>query len=155
VHVPPWQIAAPCGSVGHFLHGKPQALASSSAAHESSHWWYPEPQVNVQVPPEVQPLLDAPFGLGQEVHRVPQEFGLSSEEQIPLQLWEPEGHCELQAALASMQLLLHNFCVPGQLPPHTPATHVAEPPVMDGQAVQELPQLAGSESLRHLPAPAQ
>jgi hypothetical protein len=111
--------------------------------------------VNVQVPPELQPLLDAPVGLGQEVHSVPQEFELLSGEQTPLQLCEPDGHCELQAALASMQEPLHSFCVPGQLPPHTPAEHVAVPRVMSGQAVQELPQLAGSVSLRHLPAVAQ
>jgi hypothetical protein len=111
--------------------------------------------VNVQVPPEAQPLLDAPCGLGQDVHRVPQEFGLLSGEQTPLQLWEPAGHCELQAALASMQVPMHSFCVPGQLPPHTPVEQVAVPPVMVGQAVQELPQLAESVSLRHLPAVAQ
>jgi hypothetical protein len=111
--------------------------------------------VNVQVPPELQPLLDAPVGLGQEVQSAPQEFGLLSGEQTPLQLWEPAEHCELQAALASMQVPLHSFCVPGQLPPHTPAEQVALPPVTVGQAVQELPQLAGSVSLRHLPAVAQ
>jgi len=107
----------------------------------------------VHVPPVAQPLLDAPVGLGHEVHRVPQEFGLLSGEQTPLQLWEPAGHCELQAALASMQAPMHSFCVPVQLPPQTPAAeHVAVPMVMVGQAVQELPQLAGSVLLRHLPA---
>ncbi len=111
--------------------------------------------MNVQVPPELQPLLDAPVGLAQAVHSVPQEFGLLSGEQTPLQLCEPDGHCELHAALASMQVPLHSFCVPGQLPPHTPAVQVAVPPVMVGQAVQELPQLAGSLSLKHLPAVAQ
>jgi hypothetical protein len=69
-----------------------------------------------------------------------------------LQLCEPEEHCELQAAFASMQVPLHSFCVPVQLPPHTPDVHVALPPVMDGQGVQDVPQLAGSLSFRHLPA---
>ena len=109
----------------------------------------------MQVPPELQPLVDAPVGLGHEVHRVPQEFGLLSGEQTPLQLCEPAVHCELQAALASMQVPLHSFCVPGQLPPHTPAEQVDVPPVMVGQGVHELPQLAGSVSPRHLLAPAQ
>ena len=111
--------------------------------------------MKVQVPPELQPLLDAPCGLGQEVHRVPQELGLLSGEQTPLQLCEPAGHCELHAALASMQVPLHSFCVPGQLPPQTPAEQVCVPPLINGQAVQELPQLAGSVSLRHLLALAQ
>lgn len=48
-----------------------------------------------------------------------------------------------------MQAPLQSFWVPGQLPPHTPAVQVAVPPVMDGQGVHELPQLAGSVSLRH------
>ena len=111
--------------------------------------------MNVHVPPVAQPLLDAPVGLGHEVQRVPHEFGLLSGEQTPLQLWEPAGHCALQAALASMQVPMHSFCVPEQVPPHTPAEHVAVPMVMAGQGVQELPQLAGSVLLRHLPAPAQ
>jgi hypothetical protein len=36
-HAPFWQIAVPFGSVGHFLHVEPQALASSSAAHALPH----------------------------------------------------------------------------------------------------------------------
>jgi len=89
------------------------------------------------------------------VHLVPQELELLSGEQIPLQLCEPEGQCESQAAFASMQVPLHSFWVPGQLPLHAPAAQVGAPPVMSGQGVHEVPQLAESVSLRHLPAVAQ
>jgi hypothetical protein len=111
--------------------------------------------VNVQVSPTVQPLLDAPVGVGQAVHCVPQEFGLVSGEQMPLQLCEPVGHWAPQAAVESIQVPLQSRCVPGQVPPHTPAVQVAVPPVTVGQGVQELPQLAGSVLLRHFPAVVQ
>jgi hypothetical protein len=50
-----------------------------------------------------------------------------------------------------MQAPLQSFCVAGQLPPQTPAVQVAVPPVMAGQGVQDVPQLAASVLLRHLP----
>jgi hypothetical protein len=54
-----------------------------------------------------------------------------------------------------MQTPLHSCCVPVHAPPQVPAVHVAVPPVMAGHGVQEVPQLAGSVSFRHLPLLAQ
>ncbi len=141
-------MAVPLRSVGHFVQVEPQALASSSAAHALPHWCRPVAQVNVQAP-LVHALLDAPAGSGQAVHRVPQEFGLVSAAHKPLQLWVPAGHCPAQGAAASTQAPLHNFCVAGQVPPQTPAVQVVVPPVTAGHGVHEVPQLAGSVSLRH------
>jgi hypothetical protein len=83
---------------------------------------------------------------------VPHEFGLVSGEQTPVQLWEPVAHWPWQADAESIQAPLQSFCVAGQLPPQTPAVQVAVPPVIAGQGVHEVPQLAGSLLLRHLPA---
>jgi hypothetical protein len=111
--------------------------------------------VKAHAPSAVQTLLEAPTGLGQGTHRVPHEVALVSETQTPLQLWDPEGHCESQAASDWIHAPLHSFCVSGHLPPHTPAEQVAVPLVTDGQGAHEVPQLAGSESLRHFPEPVQ
>jgi hypothetical protein len=147
VQAPFWQIAVPFGSVGHVLQVEPQALASSSAAHVLPHWWRPAAQVNPQAP-LVQDVLAEPVGAGHGVHEVPQEFALVSEAHTPLQLCVPVGQLP-HTAVESIQAPLHSFCVPVHLPPQAPASQVAVPPVMAGQGVQELPQLAGSVSFRH------
>jgi hypothetical protein len=152
-HAPFWQIAVPFASTGHFVHAAPQALASSSAAHVVPHWWRPVAQVNPQVP-LVHVVLTEPVGAGQGVHDALHEAAAVSEEQIPLQLCVPEGQLP-HTAVASMQAPLQSFCVPGHVPPQTPAVQVAVPPVMAGHAVHEVPQLAGSVSLRHFMAFAQ
>lgn len=54
-----------------------------------------------------------------------------------------------------MQEPLHSCCVPVQAPPQIPAVQVEVPPLIAGHGVQELPQLTGSVSLRHLPLPEQ
>ena len=152
-HVPFWQIAVPFGSAGHCLHVDPQALASSSGAHVLPHWWRPLAQMNAQVP-LVQLVLAAPTGAGQGVHEAPQEVAAVSEAQTPLQLCVPAGQVP-QTAVASMQAPLQSFCVPGHVPPQIPAVQVAVPPVMVGHGVHEVPQLAGSVSLRHFFASVQ
>jgi hypothetical protein len=136
------------------LQVEPQALASSSAAQAVPQECHPVAQVNAQAPLVVQVTPADPAGAGHGVHEVPQEFGLVSAAHMPLQLWDPAGHGP-QAAAESMQAPLQSFCVPGQVPPHVPATQVAVPPVIDGQGAHEVPQFAGSVSLRHLPAEAQ
>lgn len=107
--------------------------------------------MNVQLPLSVHPLVAAPWGVGHGTHWVPQEIGLVSGEQTPLQLWVPVGHVSLQAAVASMQLPLHSFWFAGQVPPQTPATQVAVPPLIAGHEVHEVPQLAGSVDFKHFP----
>jgi hypothetical protein len=152
-HAPFWQIAVPFGSAGHFMHVDPQALGSSSAAHVLPHWWRPVVQVNPQTP-LIQLVLAEPSGAGQGVHEAPQEAGAVSEAQTPLQLCVPAGQLP-QTAVASMQAPLQSFCVPGHAPPQTPAVQVAVPPVIVGHGVHEVPQLAGSVSLRHFFTSAQ
>lgn len=117
------------------------------------HWCRPVAQVNAQVP-LVQLVLAEPSGAGHGVHEVPQELALVSEAHTPLQLCVLAGQLP-QTAVASMQAPLQSFCVPGQVPPQTPAEQLAVPPVMAGQGVQELPQLAASVSLRHFPTEVQ
>lgn len=107
----------------------------------------------MQAPAE-QPVLEAPWGSGHAVHRVPQEFVLVSWAHTPLQLCEPVGQLP-QAAVASTQAPLQSFCVPVQAPPQAPAVQVGEPLVIAGQGVQDVPQLPGSLLLRHLPTVAQ
>jgi hypothetical protein len=152
-HAPFWQIAVPFGSSWHFVQVDPQALASSSAAQVSPHGWRPLAQVNPQVP-LVQVVVAEPWGAGQGVHEVPHDAARVSEAQMPLQLCVPVGQPP-QTDEASMHSPLQSFCVPGQLPPQTPAVQVAVPPVMAGHGVHEVPQLAGSVSLRHFFASAQ
>jgi hypothetical protein len=108
----------------------------------------------VQLPP-VHPTLPAPVGVGHGLHRVPQEFGLVFEAQTPLQLCEPVGHVVPQAAVASMHTPLQSLCVPGQVPVQAPAVQIAVPPVIEGQGVQEVSQLAASVSFMHLPVALQ
>jgi hypothetical protein len=103
--------------------------------------------VNAQAP-ALQSALAAPSGLGQGVHEVPQELALVSEEQTPPQSWVP-GSQTPQTAAASTQAPLQIFCVPGQVPLHTPSLHIAVPPVIVGHGVHRVPQLAASVSLRH------
>jgi hypothetical protein len=38
-HAPFWQTAVPLGSVGHFVHAAPHALASLSAEQPVPHLW--------------------------------------------------------------------------------------------------------------------
>jgi hypothetical protein len=103
--------------------------------------------VNLQVPP-LHSVLAAPSGLEQGVHEVPQELALALEEQTPPQSWEPAGQTS-QVAVASTQAPLQIFCVPGQVPLHTPSLQIAVPPVIVGHGVHRVPQLANSVSLRH------
>jgi hypothetical protein len=84
-------MAVPLVSAGHFVQVEPQAFASSSAAQVVSHLCRPAAQVNPQAPP-VQVTLAEPTGDGHAVHEAPQELGLVSEAQTPLQLWVLAGH---------------------------------------------------------------
>lgn len=84
-------MAVPLASVGHFVQAEPQAFASSSAAQVVSHLCRPGVQVNPQAP-AVQVTLAEPAGDGHAVHEVPQELGLVSEAQTPLQLCVLDGH---------------------------------------------------------------
>jgi hypothetical protein len=111
--------------------------------------------VNAHVPLDVQVTVAEPSGDGHGAHRVPQEFELVSDAHTSLQLCVPLGQSPPQATAESMQAPMQSFCPAGQLPPQTPAEQVAVPPVMDGQGMHELPQLAGSISLRHFPTAEQ
>ena len=89
--MPLWQIGVPFGSEGHLLHWAPQAVASSSAEQVLPQRWYPAAQVKSQAP-AVQVVPEDPMGVGQAVHRIPQEFVLASGAHTPPQLCEPVGH---------------------------------------------------------------
>jgi hypothetical protein len=99
-----------------------------------------------------QLACDAPVGSGQLVHAVvPHELTLVFASQKPLQAWLPRSHAPEQAAVMAMQTPLHTFWFVGQAVPHAPLAQVAEPPVGTLQAVHDVPHVATSVLLTHLP----
>jgi hypothetical protein len=146
-----WQSAVPLGSVGHIMQLVPQAVASSFAAQVLPQWWYPVPHVTSQLVPS-QVAAVAPVGTGQALQEAPHEFTDVLEAHTFEQLCVPLGHCPLHAADEAMQTLLQSFWLVGHEPPHPVAVQVAVPPVGTGQAVQDIPQVAGSVELTQWPS---
>jgi hypothetical protein len=147
---PLWQRAVPFGSPGQATHAAPQAPAASFAAQVMPHLWKPVAQSKEQVVPS-QVVWLAPAGLGHAVQSVPQEFTLVSSGQRFEQACEPVGQPP-QAWVFGMHAPLQSTRSVGQVPPQLPATQVAVPFVIMGQDVQDdVPHVAGSASLTHLP----
>lgn len=148
-HAPPLHTAVPLGSVGHFVHAAPQAVASLSAEQPVPHLWKPLLHVKSHFVPSQ--VAVPPAGAVQVVHDVaPHEAMLVFWLQMPPQLCEAVSHALLQAMALSMHAPAHSFLPVGHVPLHVPpAVHVAVPPVTGGHALHDLPHVATSVSLAH------
>jgi hypothetical protein len=106
--------------------------------------------VNEQVVPS-HADWSAPVGIGHVVQDDPHELTLVLGAQTFWQLCVPMGHCPEHGRFAATQAPRHRTRVPGHDPPHMPAVQVAVPFVIMGQAVHDVPHVAGLELLTQLP----
>ena len=119
----------------------PQLVRAAFETQAPLHRWKPGLQANPQaVPLHVGAAL---AGDEQGVHdMVPQLLVLPFDWQIPEQSCDPDGHTPMHEALSAMQAPAHSLVPDGQVAPHDVPSQVAVPPIMSGQAVQDVPQLA-------------
>ena len=150
VHCPPAHTAVPLGSVGHFAHEGPHAVASLSRAHEVvPHMCAPVLQVKPQVmPSHVAPVAFTGTGHGEQL--LPHALTSIVLGHDWPHAWVLAGHVPLQGAAWSMQAPRHSFLPVGQVPPQPVVSQVADPPFAGSrQGVHDVPQVCGLSFLTH------